>query len=71
MNAVSRAATSCSSRRGSGPRSRTSGATKALYLGYIAILALLPATATLVSTWLIGSPASGGSGPASRCRPLS
>ena len=28
---------------------------KALYLGYIAILAILPAAATLVSTWLIGS----------------
>ena len=28
---------------------------KALYLGYIAILAILPAAATLISTWLIGS----------------
>ncbi|HTO46135.1 MAG TPA: Yip1 family protein [Burkholderiales bacterium] len=28
---------------------------KALYLGYIAILAILPAAATLISTWLVGS----------------
>jgi hypothetical protein len=28
---------------------------KTLYLGYIAILAILPAAATLISTWLIGS----------------
>lgn len=28
---------------------------RALYLGYIALLAILPAAATLVSTWLVGS----------------
>jgi hypothetical protein len=28
---------------------------RALYLGYIAILALLPAAATLISIWLVGS----------------
>jgi len=28
---------------------------RSLYLGYIAILAILPAAATLVSTWLVGS----------------
>jgi hypothetical protein len=28
---------------------------RSLYLGYIAILAILPAAATLISTWLVGS----------------
>lgn len=28
---------------------------KSLYLGYIALLAILPAAATLISTWLVGS----------------
>jgi Yip1 domain len=28
---------------------------RSLYLGYVAILAILPAAATLISTWLVGS----------------